>query len=449
MQDPAPAPRPRRLRFSLRSLLLLSTVVALLCGAFGWWWAATVKSRMPLYERADSTYAASYYAPGYRAPGNTIRIGPMVRNDRDGTVRAAENAPATFKPSLSADCLAAAPWLDVAQVELTCVPGDFEVRRLRVFDHQTHRILSEDRAPLGYRHYPPGRVTKNHVVRLFGLGEELPESVDVWLDIKSRPPDSPTFTLDPTVGAGVHSGGLRMRLIDRREGKWNWRPKKGFHADFDHRGVTFLYELSGAHTSPSSSGAWSILVVGADGEETEPGWMGERLEGGQRTLLIDLSPDEIDHFVIRPYAEPTKFFFADVPLPAASGRPFAPPPVARAAIGGEEFDAMLPDFAPLDVRLSVRRGSWANGAASNVGRSAAVLARNGEPDDRDRVTTLAYWTRGVAARIEMSPIGDNSAIGRSHGGSGSSGGEKQSTAGYEKYMAPLEAIDEVEVRLAP
>jgi hypothetical protein len=147
-------------------------------------------------------------------------------------------------------------------------------------------------------------------------------------------------------------------------------------------------------------------------------------------------------------------YFDGVRLPATAGN-FSSPPTARVRIAGEELDVAVPEFAPLDVRISTHQGLWASEVVKRTHR-VFVRPRVGGAVNPDDAFTLVYSIKGlgvipwdfrfidvVSGRPLPEAKWNMPASGQAH--ASSVGG----LAGYQGFLIPLQRIQAIDIATVP
>ncbi|HVT29444.1 MAG TPA: hypothetical protein VHE81_15620, partial [Lacipirellulaceae bacterium] len=128
----------RRYHYSLATLLLIVTFVAVLLGAWKIWSYEPPTNRIPLYEKAEGTRR------GWMNVGpNRVRLAVIARNDRDGTLHVEDGQQHSTSQSQvpdSSTLAIAGPWLDVAEIRLAPGPEQIDIIDARIFDHKSRRL---------------------------------------------------------------------------------------------------------------------------------------------------------------------------------------------------------------------------------------------------------------------------------------------------------------------
>lgn len=84
-------------------------------------------------------------------------------------------------------------------------------------------------------------------------------------------------------------------------------------------------------------------------------------------VTIDAGLDSISHFELRPVSDRHSFFFDSVMLPQTSAAKFSPPPIADVVFSADEVEVRVPEFQPIDVRLTMSKGKLFNGIRDKAG----------------------------------------------------------------------------------
>lgn len=425
-------------RFSIRFLFML---IALSAAGMGVWKAFIYEPpthKIPAYEKAPvSRGLVAQVGP------NTIRIQSVARNRRDGglVVESGKGERLTSTVPGASLLRSSALWLDVAQIELRPGPDRLEIIEARIFDHATRTLVAQVDPAFGWQ------VVKPNLLQVYGLGKNLPPSLDVWLRVHSYGDNEQALSMPLVSGskAFVPGGSIALRAV--QSGFEGWNSRTGFYPLRErHVGETAvvlacdgwgsaLYQVAAVSVHGDKYFSGRYLHVGARGER-------------QQLLLFPYRLDEIDHLEIRPHGGRHRFFFEAVVLPAATGMPFGPPPTATLPVTGAGAQAVLTEFAPLRVRLDVKPGAWAVGSTASTEKVQILTLP--EPEDAGTAFTLTCEVRGLSPlppifRFRDAATGaflSDSAFGtRSRHQAAAL--VWQITAGI--YSTPISAIDAIEV----
>ncbi len=439
-----------RLRFSLASLFLLTTLCAALLVA---WKAITYEPpthKISLYEKAPGTVRDSFVV----GP-NRVRMHLVTRNDRDGALHY-ENGRGAAVANLVAQnaqvLSSAAPWLDVVQIELSPAPDRLDVIEARVFDHKTRTLINDANPEFGWRMVAPD------VLQIYGLGKPLPEKLDVWFRLHSYPAGDEVRTIAPTASSNCElSDGTKLTLSDIRPGLGGgWSSAKGFLSSTiaDDGSIAAEFNITRPHASDERLQMAAVLKSGEKVHPELPHFIGSRAMSLESRQLIrfDAFLAELDHFEVRPFGGRERFFFEAVALPKVSTKPFVAAPIARVQIAGGEMDERIATFAPLDVSVATHRGEWAGGCRAGSGR--ASITKSANVTDVDKSFTFVSDCSGISIRPQLQFTLRNQTSPASNSGltpSGFQGGTSGGNFGAScwTYRTPLDQVDAVEVELKP
>ncbi len=436
-------------RFSLATLLLITTVCAILLWVGKWVTYEPITDRIPAYEKAPSTRGSSF-----DVGPNRVQMRLVTRNDRDGSL-IHEDGRGTVLGNLTpqnAQTLGmAAPWLDVAQIELSPTPDRLDAIEARVFDHQTRMLLSETDPAYGWRMAAPD------VLQIYGLGKALPEKLDVWFRISSYSKNEGGIgTFAPTPQAAcMLPDGTRFNVNEIRASlEGGWSSAKGFLASpvTDEGEVWMDFTISHPEREMPPLQIVAVLKSGERVHSHGMDYIGRHALATDQRQLVSFHADlsKVKHFEIRPFGGRERFFFEAVTLPTPSNKPFVAPPNARIQIAGSEIDKTIADFAPLDIRVSTHRGEWAGG--SRIGSGQVTVTKSAHVTNLDHSLTVVCNSRGVPVRPQLQFVpGKRSplATSRNRNLSGSQGGGPSGNfaAFYWMYRTPLDQIETVDVSL--
>jgi hypothetical protein len=392
-------------RYSVRTLLWAMTLLAL--GIVGWQQFLYVHPahRVSLYEKAQYT------------SGRSIQVGPneigmklLTRNDRDGSLTSTDGRGVVIKnaqPQNAAVLTNCAPWLDVVQLELTTPAELLDIARLRIFDHATRTLLSDDNPRYGWR------VVSQNVIQIFGLGVLLPDKLDIWFDVKSYESPEIIATLVPQAGASCDLETGKLSIYSLREGSWGGDSRT--HFDYllsrELNKSTVVFDFAPKWTpNPATkrSSGYQLLTVSESGERLPSDGSFAHPYPMAHPVVTDIdylyvARDEIERFEIRTNCDNEKFFFEGVSLPSTIRAPFTLSPNVIFKVGGEEVNKNVPEFAPLEVRLQ----TW-NGDTSIVGSIGGdgfvdLIAGEDEKPGSGSFTTISVTRNGIRERMQVMP----------------------------------------------
>jgi hypothetical protein len=435
--------RRSRARFSLATMMLAITVCA---GALAAW-------RMFIYEPPTHKIAAYEKAPGTR--GASMQVGPnriglrlIARNNRDGAIRYDDGRSTSARLTTAQETVLSTPagWLDVVQIELDPGPELVDIIEVRVFDHEKRELLSQVDRAYGWRTIAP------NAVQLYGIGKRLPEKIDLWFRAHSYDVDDPFIEVAATPGVTAALPGGTLTIRDIRPGRYGFDGRQ-LVAPVSQREnqLTTVLEWNGKWQRRE----YQIAAVSSRGKKSHtdgPHYLVHPTGRSRYSIDFVMPQKELDHFELRPFGGRERFFFEAVELPKASSQSFGQPPSAVVKVGGSETNAVLTEFAPLEVRVELHRGDWATGTAAS-GLWAAVTPAD-EVTKQDKAFTFTYQGAGVrnlALNVRFFDAESKQAVQEStlpRGGTGAASGAAVS-AGYIEYQTPLERIDSVEVTLEP
>jgi hypothetical protein len=345
------AHRGGRFRFSLATLMLAVVGLAVLLTV---WKAVT-------YEPFTHRFSAYEKAEGTR--GKSITVGPtevslvtIARNDRDGRILFSDGrgGPATQQATANRLTLVdSAPWLDMVEIELA--PADrIDVIEARLFNHKTREWIGSDERVFNWQMAAP------NVLQVYGIGNKLPDDLDVWFRAQSYPANDDIVTLANKLGSQCKLPGGTVTLVDARDNFWGYTSAAGLvKVGSPQEGTTILINWKGKWGEVD----YQIAAVSKTAEKSHThGFHFLRMwDKETRHVFFDMPLDEVDHFEFRPFGGRHVFFFEAVKLPKTSTVPFAKPPTFRADVGGREMEATPTEFLPLDFRVRTQRGEQLDG----------------------------------------------------------------------------------------
>lgn len=437
-----PANSRRVFQFSIRRGLLLIAICALGIVIYQNFIYEPPTHKIPLYEKARPHAGTSA-----KVGPNVVRIKSVVRNDRNGGVQCEDGRGHSIKAAyphkqLLIDCAA---WLDVAQFELEPGSDLFDVQQVRIFDHETREFLPDVSNRIGWRLMQP------NVLQLYGLGEELPERIDLWFRARSYQTDDRVVKLAASQGATVQFDNTTLTVRDIQRGYRGWSsgvgflPMEGEH--FNNFGVEIQCE-----TSPPTATKYQFGVVLKDGRRE----IGDFFYRFDQTMVenFEYPLEDVDHFEIRPHRESPPFFFEGIQLPMvkSQGTKFRDPPTAPVSVSGKAIaERVLGEFAPLDIRLAIRDGIPFDGSSGGR-RGNLQLKRNPRgPTDLGQAFTLVLRSFGMkdlnSMDIQYRLI--DQPEWSSHSSSGMGATSDTNAVQGSVFRIPLDQVDEIKLDLLP
>ncbi|HEX6961337.1 MAG TPA: hypothetical protein VF175_05675, partial [Lacipirellula sp.] len=433
-------------RFSLATLLLLTTIIA---GGLAVW-------RAFIYEPPTHKIALYERAPGTR--GSWIDVGPnriglklIARNDRDGSVFLDQQRSSSVKLSQSdlRDVSALgnpARWLEIVQIELD-PKNQLDIIETRVFDHEKRELLPEASGAYGWRQIGPNSV------QIYGLGRLLPAKLDVWFRAHSYEADDPVAKLAPTSGATCKLTDIEFTLCDIRAGSWSYRSGQGLIQSQGSEWSSVTTLLGWQYYS--DAGRFQMAAITKSGEKVHmnsaPRYIALRSgSGAEEPIHFHVPLEDIDHFEVRPFGGQHVFFFEAVELPLVLDKPFAPPPIAIVDISGNGMQRVLKEFAPLELDLGIHRGEWAKGTAASG--MWAEVTHAPTVKNEDSVFTITYECEGLdvfAPKFTFLEAKTDRPLSPADLRPGSSGLARGAVveAGYLEFMSTLKRVNAVEVTI--
>lgn len=381
-----------RRQFSLKHLLLLMVASAV---------AILVYQRF-IYvhpaHRANPLYEKSPPITGGRVKIETceLSIRSVARSDRDGTILV-ENGfgrKLTAKVDNAGVLKKSGAWLDTTQIEFDVVGGEIDMYGFRVFDHESRMMLSDVSKARGLR-----RVGES-TLQVYGLGEKLPDRVDVFMRVRCYHPSNIASRLSPNAGATctMQDGVIRIDQIIR--GMTGYTSEKGFTTspEQEQNSTFVLLAFDGDWPRDAKYEVSAITKQGERGRNDRyirpPGAYlmpdGTRLEG----VRFNLSCEEIDHIEVRPLGNYKTFFFDGLRLPKTSTAKFQQPPNPIFQVDGVAKEFVAKELLPLDVSFRLIRGDAVTG--SSAYGSHLRLSYRDEPTNPETETTLVGRVHGIS-----------------------------------------------------
>ncbi len=350
-----------------------------------------------LYERARASRNLSI-----RIGPNEFRVDSVVRWDRLGSPavedgRGRELKKADFELP---DFTRQSPWLDLASISISS-QEPYHVLELRVFDHETRKLLSaDDRTGAGFE-FTGSRV------ELRSAGALLPETVDVWFRVMHLPRNSAAWKLSSQTGASAPLLAGKISLREIREGSWGYTLKsspekfrseiqwKESEEDGDIK-CTAVFDWT-----PGPDGSWSqrkyqICAAGTVGELSFPDFphfVQFPPRESTKVITFGIPRSRLSHFIVRPFHGRDVFYFDGVRLPRVTQAPAAEPPAATIPVGGKEIDTVIRELDPLRIRVQALRGKRVTGISGHSGYGRLHWIPEPIPD-LDTKSTVIYEITG-------------------------------------------------------
>lgn len=336
----------------------------------------------PLYEEADFT-------SGHRISvgPNVVSVRSVARNRYDGSIDILRS-PGLNTSIPHADVLKqCCTWLDVVQIELEPGPELLAIADVKVFHHDTRTPLQENEG-LDCRLFSP------NVIHVYGLGKEVPEQFDLWIQGRSYPSDE-VVILTPEKGSKADIAGGTIEIVDLAKDFPGW-----------NEDVEFLVEGRKYTTDQCAitldwQGDWpgddwrEVNVVTKDGvTRFSYNNFSFRFPAYQhRPLRFHIPWDEIDHFEIRPETKDRAFFFDGLMTLPLNGRKFDVPPSVTRTVDQLLAGTKLTEYAPLDIKARIYQGDdvWPDYNVLLGVRHHPSMNQSGNQDD---AFTTCVWESG-------------------------------------------------------
>ncbi len=420
----------------------------------------------PLID-TDQTTTVVHNAAYEKAPGTTtrkIQVGPtefsvnaVVRWGPTGRALL-ENGKGQVLGRLdfkTPDYSAQSQWMDIANIYIGPDSSQYDVLELRVFDHETRKLLQlEYRDAIGYD-------INNGIVQLRSVGGLLPDSVDLWMRVLHNPPTSPMWRLQADPGSTVNLTKDTLFFREVRNGNWAYSIRSELEP------LESVPSVGEVEWSQSSESGAAVCTAVFDFITVQAGRPGERApyqiaaiaKDGSRRLndtphFIDaskartfavtfaLAADELSHFEIRPFLGRDRFYFDGVQLPHVEDRLLAAPPTVPIRLNGKEGGMTIDAFAPARVNVTVLKGMRASGVESSSYHGWVKMTE--EPHTNiDSMATVIYDIDGL--RVKECSFSFLDAEGRELAArsvtSSSTGHPYGFTVGYEVARVALEKVD--------
>lgn len=426
-------------QYSVKNLLLLMLVAAISIWAY---------QRFIYVHPAHRTN--TLYEKSPPITGRGIQVGPcrlviksVARTDRDGTLLFEDGFGKNLETTVAnANVLkSSGPWLDTTQIEFAIEGGEVDIYDFRIFDHETRLMIDKSNSARGQR------PTNAHTLQIYGLGNKVPDRVDVFMRLRGYGPANKPLKLAPAVNASIttpHGDVVIERII---------------------RGMRGYNQIEGFVTSPERQKEDTALLLRYDGkrwtrdakyEITAITKRGERLRSdfhirfpgdyvidGERFSLSRWSWDvnEIEYFEVRPLGEYHRFFFDGLRLPQTSNAKFLPPPNPALQFNGQEQHLKVTELEPLDVSFQILRGDAVSGTHSTNGNIAFSFRKDG-PKNPEQETTILGRVHGLSSNdwnLTLVPTLGGWSNSAQYGGG--------RWISVSTYRAPIEDIQQLKIQL--
>lgn len=428
-------------QFSLKHLLLLMVAFAI---------------AIPAYQRFIYVHPAhranSLYEKAPPITGGRVKIGDcelsirsVARTDRDGTILVEDGFGVKVATTVDNTKVLkqSAAWLDTAQIEFDVVGGQVDLHGIRVFDHDSRTLIEEINGARGTR-----RVDED-TLHFYGLGNRLPDVVDVFLRVRCYESSSKPIKLATYEGASCKTPHGVVRIDRIMRGMSSYSSESGFTTSPEREKENTFILLEFAGESWTNDANYEIRLVTKRNERILNdfyfGFPGSYvMPDGTRRAGIHCywNLDDIEHFEIRPLGVYKKFFFDGLQMPQTSNAKFQTPPSPVLQVNGEEKDFKVAELMPLNVSLSFERGDVVNGTSSS-GRNTH-FSYHADPANVDTETTLIARVNGIKEigwDLQLTPAT------RNFGAHTSSGSGRW--MGAFNYHMPLENVKQLKIQWPP
>ncbi len=440
-------------QYSIRAVLVLTALSAAGIALYNTFIWEPPTHQIALYEKAPM-----YRGTSATIGPNQIRIRIVARNDRDGGI-SLENGRGrkTYGQVSNQQAMVdSAAWLDFVEIPLSPGRNLVDPIEIRVFDHATRELLNVDHPRCGWRYDP--QVPSVH---LYGLGQELPDQIDLWFRVHSYEPSDEVMTLKPTPGASIKLPGSAdgtLQVNQMQNGYRGWDSVNGFAPVAGDHHQDCGIELSWMNVWPGKQLKYEVIAITNDGQRFSDDRFHIFNGSGKEPLHFPCRLDEVFRLEVRPDGGRHVFFFDGLKLPSINRSPqrtpFAKPPTAVVKVGGKPVPrSEIKEFHPLHVRFQVTDGRVYSGSTGNSSY-VQLLPKPQGPEDVGKSFSLAWETRGLGElplsfrvrRTGQTTWLPNTSLNQ-RGGFSSNNATMNASA--KTFQTPLKDIDAIEVQVLP
>ncbi|MEW4563949.1 hypothetical protein AB1K70_15545 [Bremerella sp. JC770] len=333
-------------RYSLRFLMIATAAMAVGLGI----WKA-VSYRHPAHANVQYGNADFTSGRSITVGPNKVAIRSIARNRYDGSIQILKGAGLKTVIPNAAALKQCCRWLDVVQVELEPGPERLGIVHVRIFHHDS-RTIFEGNNGLGWQLVSP------NIIQIYGLGTEVPERFDLWIQARSYPSDE-VVRLEPRIGSEAKINGGSIKVVELQANYAGWNSRTGF-LDGNHES-----RFSGPAVKLMWAGAWSedhwhdVAAVAVDGT-IDDSFKLLNLRFPWKNLgpyPFDIPLEAIDRLEIRPHVDDKCFFFDGLRVPPITARKFDLPPSVVRTVDEVIAGTTLDELAPLSITARVYTGT--------------------------------------------------------------------------------------------
>lgn len=379
--------------------------------------------------------------------GNTYVLESVSRASRDANL-VSENGRGTAVASTlrTLPDVKNAAWMDHAVIDLNVPDADqFEIQRAMILDSRTKIPLQQFQSGAGVC------VFDNRRFHVYSLWNTLPESIDLVLQVYNYD-DGFRLIVPAREGAAVQHNGTTLTIPHLIAGQHEgWSSTSGYVGEPRDVNTTCEVELKFTGNAHQKFSVWVALKNGDRWNMKRSGWFSSDFTTvGSERLSVPLA--DIDHFELRPYAEPTTIFFEDIRLPPRQGELDEDVPVVEFPVNQLQQEFTSDVFSPLDIHFRSRRG---NVYAGIVGTefSVSLQEQDEKQQNPDTNCTIVWSTDGslVCNSLAEFVVRLDAKIDPQKNGGGTnfwSSSDRKSVT-VESKGVPLEAVQTVRLHLSP
>ena len=390
--------------------------------------------------------AAGTRAQEIKSGENTYVLESVARANRDATF-VLENGRGDVVATAARELpeLKNTAWMDHAVIDLKVPDAEhFDIQKTVVLDSRTKLPLQSFQSGAGVR------VFDNRRFHLYSLWKTLPEFIDLVLQVYNYV-DGFRLVLPAQEGATVQHNGTTLTIPHLIAGHHEgWSSASGYFGEAKDVNSTCEVLLSFTGKLDQKFSIWVVLKNGDRWNMRSGGWFSANVTGGGGERL-DIPLDDIEHFELCPYTEPTTFFFEDIRLPVRLGELDENVPVVNFAVNQLEQEFTSDILSPLNIHFRSLRGRVFSGIGSGQ-FGVSLHERDRKQQEPGTNCTVVWETDGnmqLSSKAEFVVRADAGIDPKMLGGrSGFSGGSDRTFVTVDSRGIPLEAVQAVLLHLS-
>jgi hypothetical protein len=296
------------------------------------------------------------------------------------------------------------------------------------------------------------RLIQPNVVQMYGMGDALPQEIDLWFRAHTYDADEPVVELAPKRDTSIQFDQTQLTIKEIQRGYRGWSSADGFLPVEGEYFDNFAIEIEGK-TSPPATHKYQLAAVLKDGRKE----IDDRFYRFNQTMVVDFDYplEAVDHFEIRRYGGRAPFFFDGIQLPVVNIQAirFSDPPSAILPIAGRPANERpVNALAPLDVRIAVYDGSPFGGSMGTSWNAHLTRRANG-PQDVGESFTLTLRSFGLSrlksVTVEYRSLDDQNWVPLSKPSRGLAASSGANAVQARVYRLPLKNVDEIKLKPLP